>query len=59
MEGAQTGRGSGEVRAGAETQRPPAEPVEEASFELGLKRWDGFQVAETGKEEGKTLCWRG
>lgn len=37
----------------------PAEVAEEARFELGLKRWDRFQVAERGREGGRAQCCQG
>lgn len=37
----------------------PAEAVEEVRFELALKRWDRFQVAETGKEGVKAQSCQG
>lgn len=56
LEGARTGRDSGELGAGTETSTGA---VEEAGFELNLKRWARFQVSETGKEkvtEVKSQC---
>lgn len=50
----------GESRGRSEWgKRLQTEAVEEASFELGFKRWDGFQVAEAGKGEVKAQHWQG
>lgn len=48
LEGAQTGRGSGELGVGTE---PSTGAAEEAGFEPGFKRWARFQISETGKKK--------